>query len=120
MDPFSPGGTIPLIFSAVYDIYSDISEPNNLFYIFMKFLHQIGKKIHGFIHDMEATHETYFVESFNVIWKIVCRDIFSMVDYDFILEYACIKYILIIPLHHQIMTIKGPLHMTFVYSTVVH
>ena len=46
----------------------------------MKVLHQIGKKIHDFIHDMAATHDADFVESFNVIWKRVCRDIFSMID----------------------------------------
>ena len=67
MDPFSHGDTIPLIFSAVYDIYSDISDPHELFYIFLKVIHQIGKKIHDFIHDMEATHEADFVESFDVI-----------------------------------------------------
>ena len=48
----------------------------------MKFLYQIGRKIHGFIHDMEATHEADFVEYFDIIWERVCRDIFSMVDYD--------------------------------------
>ena len=48
----------------------------------MKVLHQIGKNIHGFIHDMAATHEADFVESFDVIWERVCRDIFSMIDYD--------------------------------------
>ena len=81
MDPFSHGDTIPMIFFALYEIYFYISEPRDIFYIFMKVLHQIGKKINGFIHDMEATHETDFVESFDVIWKRVCRDIFSMVDY---------------------------------------
>ena len=45
-------------------------------------LHQIGKKIHGFIHDMVATHEAHFVESFDVIWESVCRDKFSMIYYD--------------------------------------
>ena len=57
-----------LIFSVVYDIYSDISDPHELFDIFLKVIHQIGKKIHDFIHDMEATHEADFVESFDVIW----------------------------------------------------
>ena len=57
------------------------SNPHDIFYRVMKVLHQIGKKIHGFIHDMEATHEADFVESFDVIWKRVCRDIFSMIDY---------------------------------------
>ena len=81
MDSFAHGDTIPLIFSHVYDIYSDISEPHELCYRVMKVLHQIGKKIHGFIHDMETTHEAYFVESFDVIWERVFRDIFSMADY---------------------------------------
>ena len=40
---------------------------------------------------MEATHEEYFVESFEIIWERVWKDIFSMVDYDFRLDYACIK-----------------------------
>ena len=80
MDPFSHGDTIPLIFSVVYDIHSDISDPHNLCYRFMKVLHQIGMKIHVLIHDMEATHEAGFVESFDVLWEIVCRDIFSMID----------------------------------------
>ena len=50
----------------------------------MKFLHQIGRNIHGFIHDMAATHNAYFVESFDFIWERVCKDIFSMYDYDII------------------------------------
>ena len=81
MDPFAHGDNIPLIFSVVYELYYDISKPHVLCCIFMKVLHQIGKKIHGFIHDMEATHEANFVESFDVIWERVCRDIYSMVDY---------------------------------------
>ena len=43
-------------------------------------LHQIGKKIHGFIHDMVATHEAYFVEYFDVKGERVFRDIFSIID----------------------------------------
>ena len=81
MDTFTHGDTIPLIFSIVYVIYYDISEPHELFYIFVKLIHQIGRKIHGFIHDMAATHNADFVESFDVIWERVCGDIFSMVDY---------------------------------------
>ena len=91
MDPFAHGDTIPLIVYAIHDIYSDILYPHDIFYIFMKVLHQIGKKIHGFIHDMVATHEAYFVEYFDVIWERVCRNIFSMIDYASISEYACIK-----------------------------
>ena len=30
---------------------------------------------------METTHEADFVESFDVIWERVCRDIFSMIVY---------------------------------------
>ena len=88
MDPFSHGDTIPIIFYIVYDIYSHISEPHEIFYRVMKVLHQIGKKIHGFIHDMVATHEAYFVESFDVIWERVCRDIFFIIDYDSRSEYS--------------------------------
>ena len=44
-------------------------------------LHQIGNKIHGVIHDMEATHEADFVESFYALWERVCIDSFSMIDY---------------------------------------
>ena len=40
---------------------------------------------------MEATHEAYFVESFDVIWERVCRDIFSIIDYYSISEYSFIK-----------------------------
>ena len=47
----------------------------------MKVLHQNGRNIDGFIHDMTATHNADFVESFDVIWEIVCRDIFSMIYY---------------------------------------
>ena len=57
----------------------------------MKVLNQIGKNIHGLIHDMTATHEADFVESFDVIWERVSRDIFSMIDYDYISECACRK-----------------------------
>ena len=120
MDPFAHGDTIPLIFYVVYDIYYDILKPHDIFYRVMKVLHQIRKKIHGFIHDMEATHKAYFVESFNVIWEIVCKDIFSMIDYASRSEYSWKIYILMMLLHHQILTIKGPLHMIFVYNTLMH
>ena len=86
----------------------------------MNVLHQIGRNIHGFIHDMEATHNAYFVESFDVIWKEFAEIFFPWL---IMLLYKSIfssKYILMIPLHHQIMTIKGPLHMIFVYSTLMH
>ena len=64
MDPFAHEDTIPLIFSIVYDIYSDISKPCELCYRVIQVLHKIGKKIHGLIHDMEATHEADFVKYF--------------------------------------------------------
>ena len=91
MDPFGHGDTIPLIFYVVYDMNFDISDPHEIFYRVMKVLHQIGRKIHGFIHDMAATHNVDFVESFDVIWERVCRGIFSMVDYVIRSNYACIK-----------------------------
>ena len=91
MDTFAHGDTIPLIFYSVYDIYSDISEPHDICFRVLKVLHQIGRKIHGFIHDTTTTHNADFVESFDVIWERVCRDIFSMVDYAIISEYACIN-----------------------------
>ena len=85
----------------------------------MKVLHQIGK-IHGFIHDMAATHDADFVESFEVIWERVCIDIFTLLimllDQSMLAE----KYILMIILHHQMMTIKGPLHVIFVFGTLMH
>ena len=58
---------------------------------FFNVLHQIGKNIHGFIHDMEATHEGDFVEFFYVLWERVYRDIFSMIDYASRSEYSYIK-----------------------------
>ena len=69
MDPLAHGDTIPLIFSAMYDIYYDISEPHELFYIVINMLHQIGRKIHGFIHVMATRHNVDFVESLDVIWE---------------------------------------------------
>ena len=42
----------------------------------MKVIPQIWKIIHDLIHDTIATNETDFVESFDVIWERVCRDIF--------------------------------------------
>ena len=81
MDPFTHRDTIPLKFSTVYDIYSDISEPHELCYRVLKVLHQIGRNIHGFIHDTTTTDNADFVESFDVIWERFCRDTFSMVDY---------------------------------------
>ena len=57
----------------------------------MKVLHQIGKKIHGLIHDMEATQEFDFVESFYALWEGFCKDIFSIIDYAFTSEYVCSK-----------------------------
>ena len=87
----------------------------------MKVIHQIGKKIHGLIHDMETTQEAYFVESFDDLWEGVCKDIFSIIDYDSRSEYFFRKKtILMILLHHQMMTFKGPLHMFFVYNTLMH
>ena len=80
-----------MIFSVIYEIFYDISYPHELHYRFMKVLHQIGKNIHGFIHDMAATHEVDFVEYFDVIRERVCRDIFSMIDYASRSEYACNK-----------------------------
>ena len=71
MDPFAHGENTPLMFSTVYYLYSDISKTHEIFYIVIKVLHQIGKKINDFIHDMAATHETNFVESFDVIWERV-------------------------------------------------
>ena len=62
--------------------------PNS--YIVIKVIYQM-KNIHGFIHDMEATHDADFVEFFDVIWERFCRDIFSMVHYAVISEYACNK-----------------------------
>ena len=76
MDRFAHGDTINLIFYTVYDIYSDISETHEIFYRVMKVLHQIWRNFHCFIHDMAATHNADFVESFDVIWERVCRDIF--------------------------------------------
>ena len=78
MDPFVHGDTIPLIFFVVYDIYSNILEPHELCYRVMKVLHQIGKNIHGFIHDMEATQEADFVESFDVIWEEFAQIYFQL------------------------------------------
>ena len=40
---------------------------------------------------MEATHEAGFVESFDVLWEIVCRDIFSIIDYASRSEFTCKK-----------------------------
>ena len=73
MDPFSHGDTIPLTFYAVYEFYYDISYPPDIFYRVMKVLHQIGKNIHGLIHNMEATDEVGFVESFDALWEGVFR-----------------------------------------------
>ena len=78
MDPFAHGDTISMIFSDIYNIYYDISESHDIFYRVMNFLYHIRKKIH----DMAATHDAEFVESFDVIWERVCRDVFSMIDYD--------------------------------------
>ena len=80
-----------MIFSVVYDFYSNISDPHEIFYRFVKVLHQIGKKIHGLIHDVATTHEADFVEYFDALWEGVCRYIFSIIDYDYISYYSCIK-----------------------------
>ena len=93
MDPFAHGDTILLIFYVLYDMYSDILEPHENFYRVMKVLHQIGRNINSFIHDLAVTHDADFVEYFDVIWERVFRDIFSMIDYTFISKYACKKNI---------------------------
>ena len=76
MDTFAHGDTIPIIFYVVYDIDSDFSETCEIYYRFMRVLHQIENNIHGFIHDMAATQEADFVEYFDVIRERVCRYIF--------------------------------------------
>ena len=75
----------------LYEFRYDILNPHEPFYRVMKMIHQIGKKIHGLIHDMAATHEEDFVESFDVLWERVCRDIFYIIDYASKSKYACIK-----------------------------
>ena len=57
----------------------------------MKVLHQIGKKIHGLIHDMEATREADFVESFDALWEGACRYTLSIIDYASISDFGCRK-----------------------------
>ena len=69
MDPFTHGDTITLVFYDVYEIYSDISQTRDICYNFMKVLRQIGKNIHGLIHDMAATHEGDFLESIDSLWE---------------------------------------------------
>ena len=91
MDPFAHGDTIPMIFSALYELYSNISVTHEICYRFMKVLYQIGKNIHDLIHDMEATHEADFVEYFDALWERVCRDIFSIIDYASMSDYGCRK-----------------------------
>ena len=86
----------------------------------MKVLHQIGKNIHGFIHDMLDTHEAYFVESFDVIWERVCRDIFSMIDYASISDYAFRKINSYDAHTSSNDDHQRPLHMIFVYKTLMH
>ena len=73
----------------------------------MKVLHQIGKKIHGFIHDMAATHESIFVESFDVIWERFWIDILFMFEDASRSEILVEKYIIMMLLRRQMMTIKG-------------
>ena len=48
--------------------------------------------------------ETYFPWLIIILYQIIISE----------------KYIFIMPLHHQMMTIKGPLHMIFVYNTLMH
>ena len=57
----------------------------------MKVLHQIRKNNHGLIHDMEATHEVSFVESFDDLWEGVWRDILSIIDYASRSDCVCSK-----------------------------
>ena len=91
MDPFAHGDTITLLFSSLYEFYSDILDPCDIRYKVMKVLHEIGNIIHGLIHNMKATQEAYYVDSFDAIWEIFCRDIFPIIDYAFISEYVCSK-----------------------------
>ena len=67
MGPFTHGDTITMIFYALYDSYSDISEPHELSYRVRKAFHQFGKKMHDLIHHMAATQEYDFVESFDAL-----------------------------------------------------
>ena len=78
MEPFTHGDTITMIFSVVYDIYSDILETCEIFYIFMKVLHQIGKNIHGLIHDMTATHEADFLSLLILFGKEFAKIYFTL------------------------------------------
>ena len=58
-----------VVFYDVYEIYSNISYTHDICYNFMMVLHKIGKNIHGLIHDMAATHEADFLESFDSLWE---------------------------------------------------
>ena len=86
----------------------------------MKVLHQIGKKIHGLIHGMAATQEADFVESFDALWEGVSKIYFPLLimlpDQSMVVG----KIILMIIVHHQMITFRDPLHTFFVYNTLMH
>ena len=47
------GATIPWLLSAPYDLISDISDPNKLYYRIRKVSHHFGKKVHDRVHIMQ-------------------------------------------------------------------
>ena len=65
-------------------------------------------------------HEADFVESFDVIWEEFVEIYFPWLIMLIYKSIHVAKYILIMILYHQMMTIKGPLHMIFVYNTLMH
>ena len=66
-------------------------DPHELCYRFMKVFHRFRKNIHGLIHYMKDTQEANYVDSFYALSEGLCRDIFPIIDCDFISEYVCNK-----------------------------
>ena len=120
MDLFAHGDTIPMIFYIVYGVYYDISNPHEFFTYLLRFFIKLGE-IFMVLFMIWKLHIMQILLNLLMLFGKEFADIYFpwliMLLYQIILES---KYILMIPLHHQIMTIKGPLHMIFVYNTLMH
>ena len=84
------GATIPWLLAAPYELISDISEPNNLYYIIIKVSHKFGKKVHDQVHQYAAKLEIVSANLIDVIWLgDDCTDLFSISDFMFRYDILC-------------------------------
>ena len=75
------GATIPWFLPTPYDLMSDISDPNKLYYVIINFSHQFGK-VHDRAHHYAATLEIVPAHFIDDLWLgYDCTYLFSISDF---------------------------------------